>query len=255
MGLVLRMLAGFGVAVLCTPAGVSGAFILLPVQIILFGAPSPAVSATNLLFNVTATPSGVISYRRRGALHRSLTVCLVAGSGPGVVLGALARSTILADGDTFGPVAAAVLLGLGARLLLDLRRTEGSRDPSSVPAARLVGVGFAAGIVGGIYGMGGAALVVPWLVSVERLSVRDAAGPGLVVTLTTSLIGLATFTAAAAAGVGEAAAPDWTAGLALGVGGAGGAVVGARLQPRLPIGLLRAIVAIAAIAAGLRLLF
>ena len=248
------MLAGFCVAVLCTPAGVSGAFILLPVQILLFGAPSPSVSATNLLFNVTATPAGVITYRRSGSLRRPLAVGLVAGSVPGVILGALARSTVLADADLFGRVAAVVLVGLGARLLLDRRTTGGIRDPGSVPTTRLLVVGFAAGVVGGIYGLGGAALVVPWLVSVERLSVRDSAGPGLVVTLTTSAIGLATFTAAAAAGVGEAAAPDWSAGLALGLGGAAGAVVGARLQPRLPVALLRTVLAIAAIAAGLRLL-
>ena len=144
----------------------------------------------------------------------------------------------------------------GARrsALLDRRTTRGIRDPDSVPTTRLLVVGFAAGVVGGIYGLGGAALVVPWLVSVERLSVRDSAGPGLVVTLTTSAIGLATFTAAAAAGIGEAAAPDWSAGLALGLGGAAGAVVGARLQPRLPVALLRTVLAIAAIAAGLRLL-
>ena len=127
MGLTLRMLAGFCVAVLCTPAGVSGAFILLPVQILLFGAPSPSVSATNLLFNVTATPAGVITYRRSGSIRRPLAVGLVAGSAPGVILGALARSTVLADADLFGRVAAVVLVGLGARLLLDRRTTR--RDP------------------------------------------------------------------------------------------------------------------------------
>src|SRR3712207_7828886 len=49
--LVVRVLVGFVVATVCTPAGVSGAFLLLPVQVQLLSVPSPAVSATNLLYN------------------------------------------------------------------------------------------------------------------------------------------------------------------------------------------------------------
>jgi hypothetical protein len=38
-----------------TPIGVSGEVFLLPVQVSLLGVPSPAVTPTNLLFNVVAT--------------------------------------------------------------------------------------------------------------------------------------------------------------------------------------------------------
>jgi uncharacterized membrane protein YfcA len=58
--LFLRALAGFVVALVCTPAGVSGAFLLLPVQVLFFGAPSPSVTATNLLYNAVSTPAGVV---------------------------------------------------------------------------------------------------------------------------------------------------------------------------------------------------
>jgi uncharacterized protein len=47
---------------------VSGAVFLLPVQVSLLGVPSPAVTPTNLLFNVVATPGGLLRYRRRGGL-------------------------------------------------------------------------------------------------------------------------------------------------------------------------------------------
>jgi len=47
---------------------VSGAVFLLPVQVSLLGVPSPAVTPTNLLFNVVATPRGLLRYRRRGGL-------------------------------------------------------------------------------------------------------------------------------------------------------------------------------------------
>jgi uncharacterized membrane protein YfcA len=41
--------AGFVVALLCTPVGVSGAVLLLPAQTNLLGLAGPAVSSTNLL--------------------------------------------------------------------------------------------------------------------------------------------------------------------------------------------------------------
>jgi uncharacterized protein len=58
--------AGLVIAALTTPVGVSGAVFLLPVQVSLLGVPSPAVTPTNLLFNVVATPGGLLRYRRGG---------------------------------------------------------------------------------------------------------------------------------------------------------------------------------------------
>ena len=57
--------------VVTTPAGVSGAVLLLPFQLSVLHVPSPAVTPTNLLFNVAATPGGFcgsgasIAWRRR----------------------------------------------------------------------------------------------------------------------------------------------------------------------------------------------
>jgi hypothetical protein len=43
-----------------TPAGVSGAVLLLPIQLSVLGVPSPAITPTNLLFNVAAVPGGLL---------------------------------------------------------------------------------------------------------------------------------------------------------------------------------------------------
>jgi hypothetical protein len=110
-----------------------------------------------------------------------------------------------------------------------------------------------AGVIGGIYGIGGAAIVVPWLTTVERLPIARVAGAGLLVTLMTSVAGLATFAAAAALDVGDAAAPAWLDGLALGIGGFVGAIVGARIQPRVPQTWLRVLLGAAALTAGIRM--
>ena len=53
---VVALVAAYVIAVLATPAGISGAVLLLPFQVSVLGTPSPAVTPTNLLYNVVATP-------------------------------------------------------------------------------------------------------------------------------------------------------------------------------------------------------
>lgn len=59
--LAAGMIVGALISVVTAPVGVSGAVFLLPVQLSLFGVPSPAVTPTNLLYNVVAArgPCGV----------------------------------------------------------------------------------------------------------------------------------------------------------------------------------------------------
>jgi len=253
----VRVACGFGVALVCTPAGVSGAFLLLPIQVLLLGAPSPAVSATNLLYNVVASPSGAVAFLRRGGVDGALLRGLLLGVLPGMVLGVGLRSTWLADASQFAWPAALVLGGLGTRLVRDgLRPASPSDVRTHLPAARrLALVGAAAGLVGGVYGIGGAAIAVPWLVGVERLPVSRVAGAALVVTFVSSCVGLATFLGGAALDLDQATAPQWAHGIALGAGGLVGAALGANLQHRVPVPLLRLVIGIAALAAGLRMIW
>ena len=58
-------LAAYLIAMLATPAGISGAVLLLPFQVSVLGTPSPAVTPTNLLYNVVATPGALYRYWRQ----------------------------------------------------------------------------------------------------------------------------------------------------------------------------------------------
>lgn len=117
---LLPPLAAFAVSFLTSMGGVSGAFLLLPLQISL-GYTNPSVSATNHLFNVIAAPGGVWRYYREGRLLTPLATCAVLGSLPGVFIGALIRLEWLADTSRFKIFAAMVLLFLAARLVIGLR--------------------------------------------------------------------------------------------------------------------------------------
>jgi uncharacterized membrane protein YfcA len=69
----------FVVANIASPAGVSGAVLLLPFQVGVLGTPSPAVTPTNLLYNVVATPGALYRYWRQGQTGGRLTRLLVLG--------------------------------------------------------------------------------------------------------------------------------------------------------------------------------
>jgi hypothetical protein len=84
-------LFAFVLAVMSTPAGVSGAVLLLPLQLSVLHVPSPAVTPTNLLFNVAATPGGLLRFWQENRLRGPLTRVLVLGTLPGVIAGAVIR--------------------------------------------------------------------------------------------------------------------------------------------------------------------
>jgi hypothetical protein len=51
---LVALVAGYAVAVLTTPAGISGAVLLLPFQVRILGISTVAATPTNLLYNVIA---------------------------------------------------------------------------------------------------------------------------------------------------------------------------------------------------------
>ncbi len=219
----------FVVATLTTPAGVSGAVLLIPVQVSILGVANPALTPTNLLYNVIATPGALAGYRVRDwALVRLLS----AGTLPGVIAGAILRVTVLDGPQVFQVVIALVLGPLGLWLLLD-------RPTRALPARPrvMLALAFCVGVIGGIYGIGGGSLLAPILVGMG-LSVLAVAPATIAVTLITSVVGVITFALLSTAHNGSIA-PDWDLGVAMGLGGLVGGFCGAKLQGRLPESLIK----------------
>ena len=100
---VVALAAAYLIAVVTTPAGISGAVLLLPFQIGVLATPSPSVTPTNLLYNVVATPGALYRYRRRGQTGGWLALVLIAGTLPGVIAGSVIRVKLLpARGSSTG---------------------------------------------------------------------------------------------------------------------------------------------------------
>jgi uncharacterized protein len=250
---VEALVAAFAIAVLATPAGISGAVLLLPFQVSVLGTPSPAVTPTNLLYNVIATPGALYRYWRQGQTGGPLALVLIAGTLPGVVAGSIVRVELLPGARVFDLVVAAVLLPLGGWLAISRAKSEpgGSRQVR-IPRPMLVLVAAAVGCVGGIYGIGGGSILAPILIGTGR-SPAEVAPAALGSTFVTSLAGVVTFTVLSIHHNGPIA-PDWPTGIALGIGGLAGAYAGARIQSRLPDSLIRRLIGVLVIAIGARYL-
>lgn len=245
--IVVGVGAGLLTAVMTSPVGVSGAVFLLPVQLSVFGVPSPAVTPTNLLFNLIAVPGALVRYRKRGQRGGVLTRPLVIGSVPGVVIGALIRVFAVPGPQVFRLIVAIVLLPVGVWLCAQTLSLRPRGRPCRAPSGRVItALAVVVGVVGGIYGIGGGSILGPILVN-RGLPVATVAPAALTSTFLTSLVGAGTYALLALISTGDIA-PDWTLGLACGLGGLLGGYLGAHLQPRLPDTALRLLLGALAIA-------
>ncbi len=256
-------LAAFCVSVFTSMGGISGAFLLLPFQMSFLGYVNPSVSATNQFFNVVATPAGVWRFTREQRMLWPLGLAVIVGTLPGVFIGALIRVTCLPDPRLFKIFAGCVLLYIAIRMLRDLLKAQGSRkagvkngstpfhvelqewnlqkvrytfngEEYSFSTRGVLLLTFIVGIVGGIYGIGGGAIIAPFLVSFFGLPVHTIAGAALLGTFMTSLTAVIFYMAIAPFFPDVAIAPDFLLGFLLGIGGMAGIYCGARLQKYVP---------------------
>ena len=107
----------------------------------------------------------------------------------------------------------------------------GERFSFSVPA--MFALAFVVGVIGGIYGIGGGAIIAPFCVAVFQLPVYTVAGAALLGTFLTSIVGVVFYSVLPAAN-GMSTSPDWALGFLFGIGGFAGMYIGARLQKFVP---------------------
>jgi uncharacterized membrane protein YfcA len=255
--------------------GVSGAFLLLPFQVSILNFTSPAVSPTNLIYNIVAIPSGVYRFIREGRMNWPVVATTILGTLPGLYFGAVIRIRWLPNPKNFKLFVGGVLLYIGLRLLYEQtplakrRKTKILEFEAQVqqrlqkvltesgqtagrglpPAARVrttylsikrvsyeflgeiftfnpVALFFLAlgtGLVSGTYGIGGGAIIAPFLAAIFRLPMYTIAGAALLGTLVTSTAGVGVY-------YSMSISPDWALGALFGLGGFCGTYLGARIQ-------------------------
>ena len=258
---VVPPLVAFVVSFFTSMGGISGAFLLLPFQMSVLGYTHPSVSATNQFFNVVAIPSGVYRFIKEKRMVWPLTIAVAVGTLPGVLIGAYARVVWLPDPRQFKLFAAAVLMYIGVRLVRDLLKKPAAKpaaasgqpfevkvlefsiqrisytfqgETHTCPTMGIFILSFVVGIIGGTYGIGGGAIIAPFIVTWFRLPVHTISGATLMGTFLTSVAGVLFYMLIAPFFPEQSVAPDWMLGLLFGIGGMAGMYCGARCQKYVP---------------------
>lgn len=250
LSLVIPPLVGFLLSFFCSTVGISGAFLLLPFQVSILNYTSISVSATNHLYNVVAIPSGVYRYWKERRFYYPLTILITIGTFPGVILGYFLRISVFESVKNFKLLVGAVLLFIALKMIYDLLfpKKPAKFSPEPIRTLRftpsrlefeysgktyrinnflLAGTALIIGVIGGVYGIGGGALMAPILLAFFHLPPYVFAGATLFGTFLTSVLGVAIFTLG---GRG----PDFLLGFLFGVGGAIGMYLGAKVQKLVP---------------------
>jgi len=267
--LFLPTLVAFIISFFTSMGGVSGAFLILPFHMSILGFTSPSVSATNFLYNIVGTPGGIIPYIKEQRMVWPLAVLITIGTLPGVLIGYYFRVMYFPDPKVFKLFVGLVLLYIGFRLARSIGKKKSapssqadktfvvsnvswnlmrmeyyfSGDLVSFSVPALLCLTFIVGIIGGIYGIGGGAIIAPFCVSILRIPVFTVAGPALFGTFITSIAGVL-FYSTIPINSGRTAPPDLLLGVLFGVGGLLGMYLGARCQKYVPERVIKAMLAL-----------
>ncbi len=270
-------LVAFIISFFSSMAGITGAFLILPFQMSVLGFVTPSVSATNFLYNVVGTPGGILRYMREGRMVWPLALAISIGTLPGVMAGYYVRAHYLPDPKAFKLFVGIVLLYIGVRVVKKILPKEAGETTgknidfvvSNVSYSRarmgfdfngrrvdfsltaIVSLSLVVGVIGGIYGIGGGAIIAPFCVAFLNIPVHAVAGAAMFGTFVTSIVGVAIYSTVPFYN-GQTAGPDWLLGFLFGLGGLLGMYLGASCQRFVPERIIQALLAVIIFVVSLR---
>ena len=278
--IIIPPLVAFVISFLSSMAGITGAFLILPFQMSVLGFVTPSVSATNFLYNVVGTPGGIIRYMREGRMVWPLALAITIGTLPGVLVGYYIRVRFFPDPSSFKLFVGLVLLYIGVRVVKKIIRStpptaagaNGNFAVSNVTyslsrmgfdfqaqrvefsLAAIVSLALVVGVIGGIYGIGGGAIIAPFCVAFLNIPVHTVAGAAMFGTFITSIVGVAIYSTFPFYN-GQTAPPDWFLGILFGFGGLVGMYLGATCQKYVPERIIQAMLALIIFAVSANYIF
>jgi hypothetical protein len=278
--IIIPPLVAFVISFFSSMAGITGAFLILPFQMSVLGFITPSVSATNFLYNVVGTPGGILRYLREGRMVWPLALAITIGTLPGVIAGYYIRVRFLPDPRSFKLFVGIVLLYIGVKVVKKIIRTNGpavaepngnfsisnvtyslSRMGFDFQAQRvefslaaIIILSLVVGVIGGIYGIGGGAIIAPFCVAFLNIPVHTVAGAAMFGTFVTSIVGVAIYSTVPFYN-GQTAPPDWFLGILFGLGGLLGMYLGATCQKYVPERIIQTMLAVIIFAVSLKYIF
>ena len=225
---IILAVSGISSGILAGFLGIGGGVVLVPLLVALGYQPVEAVATSTLAIAITAT-SGTVQNWRMGFIQPRKVLALGLPALVAVQLGVYLTGL-------FSPTV--LLLGFGVLLLLNIylfqlrrqviaRTLSGiSRDRPVTPIIARIATGGAAGVLAGLFGVGGGVIMVPLQIVLLGEPIKAAIQTSLGVIVITAM----------SACVGHSLNGNviFAAGILLGLGGLIGAQVSTRFLPQLP---------------------
>jgi uncharacterized membrane protein YfcA len=239
LGLALAAVIGLSLGLL----GGGGSILTVPILVYVLGFDAKPAIAMSLAVVGATSLAGAALHRRMGNLRLEPAVTFGLVAMAGAFAGAKLAS--LLSGTTQLVLLAIVMVVAAGSMLRGGRvEAEASSSPKLLP---LAAAGAGVGVLTGIVGIGGGFLIVPALVVLARLPMREAVGTSLLVIAMNSAAGLAGYLGSVPLDWGFLAGFTATA--------IAGAFVGARLAVRVPQHALKRGFAVFLLAVGVLVLY
>lgn len=238
MHIVVALLAGALTGLSLGALGGGGSILAVPVLV--FGLDQTAQQATtgSLVVVGVSALTGLLAARRRGTVLLSRGLGFAAVAVAGAVVGAHASARV-PDQVLLGAFSVLMLVVATLMAVRQVRRRSDSASAGVLEpviafrpfrcacpqALRIAVTATAVGLLTGFLGVGGGFLVVPALVLVLGLPLRQAAGTSLVVIAVTCAVALGVR-------AGSGVHPDWGLVLLLTAASAAGSLLGTRVAAR-----------------------
>lgn len=181
-GILVGALAGF----LAGLFGVGGGILIVP-GLVFLGMRQRLAHGTSLAAIAPIAAAGVVGFWLDGSIDWPVAAVLTVAASVGAVIGTRALQRL--EGRALRIGFAVLLVATAVRLFLESPHVAGRGELTVLLALGLVAVGVFAGVVAGLFGVGGGAVIVPALVILFAIPDAVAKGTSLVVILPTAIVG------------------------------------------------------------------
>ncbi len=233
---------GFVAGLLGSIIGLGGGIIIVPV-LTFFGFP-PTLTVSNSIFAVFSNAAASsISYAKQKRIEYRIGLKLGLLSIPGTIFGAYLSTDIT---PTLFKILFGIILISASIYIYSKRKIEPkSKNISKQIMIFAIAASFLAGIISGLFGIGGGVVFVPLMVIAMGLSMKNAAPTSQFILLFASASALITHTL-----LGH---PDFYQALLLSAGAFVGGLVGARLSLEIKENALKILISVVMIAVAVKL--
>ncbi|MGE0816706.1 MAG: sulfite exporter TauE/SafE family protein [Vicinamibacterales bacterium] len=169
--------------------GGGGSILTVPVFTYVLGYPAKQAIAMSLPVVGLAAATGAVAARRRGTLALGPALAMAPATMAGSYAGA--RAAAYLDGSTQLTLLAVAMLSAAAAMWQRSRASEEWHATDRAHPLVVAGIGIGVGLLTGLVGIGGGFMIVPALVVVGGIPMREATSTALLVIALSTLSGLA----------------------------------------------------------------